>query len=62
MHVSYIYITPIENCHDGTVAYFIKLKFITKLAWGLYALTITKSLDLLLYFMFFFTIMNNCVV
>ena len=40
-----------ENCHNGTVAYFIKLEFITKLAWTLYVLTFTKSLDLPLYFM-----------
>jgi hypothetical protein len=34
-----------ENYHDRIVAYFIKLEFITKLAWALYALTFNKSLD-----------------
>ena len=53
MHILYIYIIPLENSHNGTVAYFIKLEFSTKLAWALYALTFTKSLDLPCYFMFF---------
>ena len=30
-----------ENCHNKTVAYFIKLEFITKLVWALYALIFT---------------------
>ena len=60
--ISYTYITLIENYHDGTVAYFIKLEFITKLAWALYLLIFTKSLNLPLYFMFSFSIMNNYMV
>ena len=62
MHILYIYITPMKNCHDGTIAYFIKLDFITKLAWALYALTFTKSLNLSRYFIFFPSITNNCAV
>ena len=53
MHILYIYIIPMKNCHNGTVAYFIKLEFITKPAWALYTLSFTKSLDLPHYFMFF---------
>ena len=30
-HVLYIYITPMKNYHNGIIAYFIKLEFITKL-------------------------------
>jgi hypothetical protein len=59
MHIFYIYITPIENCHDGTVAYFIKLEFITKMTGVIYALTFTKSLDLPRYFLFSPSITNN---
>jgi hypothetical protein len=46
MHIPYIYITTMINYHDGTVVYFIKPEFITKLAWALFVLTFTKSLDL----------------
>ena len=40
----YIYITHTINCLDGTVIYFTKTsEFITKLAWSLFVLRITKS-------------------
>jgi hypothetical protein len=44
MHKLYIYITHNINCPDGTAIYFTKtLEFITKLAYVLFVLRITKS-------------------